>query len=190
MFKIYPVMCHLNIKFQTLYLPNQNTAIDGSWTLWKGCLSIRQYLPLKASKFGIKTFELCESRTGYLAFSCKYRQKHGPTVEFDYYRHTQNSSCSTGTLRIFVWPWTYAVDWQLLQHSRINNEAKDRTFHQLCWHIKTEQKEHPQGSERWENGKGGNYSQKFGSSHSTKMAWQKKCNYGVNIPQCRHTEGF
>ena len=35
-------------------------------TLWKGHLSIRQYLPLKASKFGIKTFELCESRTGYL----------------------------------------------------------------------------------------------------------------------------
>jgi len=35
-------------------------------TLWKGHLSIRQYLPLKASEFGIKTFELCESRTGYL----------------------------------------------------------------------------------------------------------------------------
>ena len=66
LFKIYPVICHLNIKFQTLYLPNQNIAIDGSLTLWKGCLSIRQYLPLKASKFGIKTFELCESRTGYL----------------------------------------------------------------------------------------------------------------------------
>ena len=28
---------------------------------------------------------------------------------------------------------------------------------------------------------------RLSSSHSTKMAWQKKCNYGVNIPQCRHT---
>jgi len=56
----------LNIKFQTIYLPNQNIAIDESLTLWKGCLSIRQYLLLKASKFGIKTFELRESRTGYL----------------------------------------------------------------------------------------------------------------------------
>ena len=56
LFKIYPVICHLNIKFQTLYLPNQNIAIDESLTLWKGHLSIRQYLPLKASKFGIKTF--------------------------------------------------------------------------------------------------------------------------------------
>jgi hypothetical protein len=56
----------LNKKFQTLYLPNQNIAIDESLTLWKGRLSFRQYLPLKASKFGIKTFELCESITGYL----------------------------------------------------------------------------------------------------------------------------
>ena len=42
LFKIYPVICHLNIKFQTLYLPNQNIAIDESLTLWKGHLSIRQ----------------------------------------------------------------------------------------------------------------------------------------------------
>ena len=55
-----------DIKFQTLYLPRQNIAIDESFTLWKGRLSLRQYLPLKASKFGIKTFELCETRTGYL----------------------------------------------------------------------------------------------------------------------------
>jgi len=62
LFKIYCV----NIKFQSLYLPNQNIAIDESLTLWKGCLSIRQYLPLKTTKFRIKTSELCESRTGYL----------------------------------------------------------------------------------------------------------------------------
>jgi len=66
LFKIYPLICHLNIKFQTLYLPNQNMAINESLTFWKGRLSIMQHLPLKASKFGIKTFELCESRTGYL----------------------------------------------------------------------------------------------------------------------------
>ena len=66
LFKIYPVICHLNKKFQTLYLPNQNIAIDESLTLLNGRLSIRQYLPLKASKFGIKIFELCESTTGYL----------------------------------------------------------------------------------------------------------------------------
>jgi hypothetical protein len=66
LFKIYPILCHLNSKFQSLYLPKQNISIDESLTLWKGRLSFLQYLPLKASKFGIKTFELCESSTGYL----------------------------------------------------------------------------------------------------------------------------
>jgi len=27
-----------------------------------------------------------------------------------------------------------AVEWQLLQQYRISKEAKDRTFHWLCWH--------------------------------------------------------
>ena len=35
-----------------------------------------------------------------------------------------------------------------------------------------------------------NHSKTFGFSHDTKMVWQKKYNYGVNIPQSRHTEGF
>ena len=30
------------------------------------------------------------------------RQKHGPTVESDYSRHPQNSSCSTGTFKTLV----------------------------------------------------------------------------------------
>ena len=76
LFKTYPVICHLNIKFQALYLPNQNIAIDESLTLWKGHLSIGQYLPLKASKFRIKTFKLCESRTGYLWCFFVYTRKN------------------------------------------------------------------------------------------------------------------
>jgi len=76
LFKIYPVICHLNIKFQNLYLPNRNIAIDESLTLLKGRLSIMQYLPLKASKIGIKTFETCESRTGHLWYFLVYTGKN------------------------------------------------------------------------------------------------------------------
>jgi hypothetical protein len=65
LFKMFPVIWHLSNKFQTLYLPKQNTAVDESLTLWKGRLSFRQYIPLKAAKFGIKTYELCESSSGY-----------------------------------------------------------------------------------------------------------------------------
>ena len=66
LFKIYPFISHLNQKFHSLYLPKQNIAIYKSLTLWKGRLSFLQYLPLKSSKFGIKSFELCKSIIGYI----------------------------------------------------------------------------------------------------------------------------
>jgi hypothetical protein len=31
----------------------------------------------------------------------------------------------------------------------------------------------------------GKFIDRLSVRHSTKMAWQKKCNYGVNLPQCR-----
>jgi len=60
-FKIYPVLSHLNTKFHSLYLPGQNIAIDESLTLWGRKLSFRQYIPLKYSKFRIKSYERLES---------------------------------------------------------------------------------------------------------------------------------
>ena len=66
LFKIYPLLCHLNSKFQEFYLNKQNTVINNSLKLWKGRLTFAQYITLKASHFEIKTFELCESSTGYL----------------------------------------------------------------------------------------------------------------------------
>jgi hypothetical protein len=73
--KNFPVILHLNNKFQELYLPNKDISIDESPTLWKGHLSFKQYLPLKAAKFGIKTYELCDSTTGYLWSFIIYRGK-------------------------------------------------------------------------------------------------------------------
>jgi hypothetical protein len=63
LYKIFPVLSHLNYKF---HLPGQNISVDESLTLWKGRLSFKQYMPLKAAKFGIKTYELCEANSGYL----------------------------------------------------------------------------------------------------------------------------
>ncbi|KAJ8704146.1 hypothetical protein PYW07_013440 [Mythimna separata] len=51
---------------QEAYVPSQNICIDESLTLWKGNLKFRQYIKTKAAKFGVKTYELCESSTGYL----------------------------------------------------------------------------------------------------------------------------
>lgn len=61
LFKIYPIVQHMNTKFHFLYTPHQNVAIDESLMLWKGRLSFKQFMPLNSSKFGFKTYESCES---------------------------------------------------------------------------------------------------------------------------------
>lgn len=63
--KISPVISYLQQKFQEAYIPYQNLSLDESLLLWKGRLSFRQYIPLKAAKFGIKSYELCDSSNGY-----------------------------------------------------------------------------------------------------------------------------
>ena len=62
--KIMPLLQHLNEKFQPIYTPSQNIALDESLVLWKGRLVFRQYIPIKWARFGIKHFMLCEN-TGY-----------------------------------------------------------------------------------------------------------------------------
>jgi hypothetical protein len=53
-------------KFSTVYIPTENIAIDESLLLWKGRLSMKQYIPLKRARFGIKSYALCESESGYI----------------------------------------------------------------------------------------------------------------------------
>ncbi|CAB3262184.1 unnamed protein product [Arctia plantaginis] len=79
--KILPIVNHLNSKFSSLYLPEQNVAIDESLLLWKGRLSFSQRISTKRAREGIKSYELCESRTGYLWKMEVYSGKghvHGP----------------------------------------------------------------------------------------------------------------
>ncbi|XP_023947198.2 piggyBac transposable element-derived protein 4-like isoform X3 [Bicyclus anynana] len=66
LFKIQPILSHLNNKFQKMYTLRQNIAVDESLLKWKGSLEISQIIPNKAAHRGIKTYEICESQTGYL----------------------------------------------------------------------------------------------------------------------------
>ena len=63
--KILPISEYLKNKFQKVYIPGKEISVDESLLLWKGRLSWKQYIPMKASRFGIKLFELCDS-AGYL----------------------------------------------------------------------------------------------------------------------------
>lgn len=55
LFKIAPLVSHLNTKFSTLFNMHQNVALDESLTQWKGWLNIKQYIiiPNKKSAVGI-----------------------------------------------------------------------------------------------------------------------------------------
>ncbi|XP_072943347.1 uncharacterized protein [Epargyreus clarus] len=64
--KIQPVLDYLNEKFSTLYMPSQEIAIDESLLKWHGRLSFAQKIATKAAQVGVKTYELCESHSGYL----------------------------------------------------------------------------------------------------------------------------
>ena len=53
-------------RFSIVYTPEQNIAIDESLLLWKGRLAMKQYIPLKRARFGLKSYLLCESGSGYM----------------------------------------------------------------------------------------------------------------------------
>lgn len=65
-FKIKPIVNHLNDRFESLYVLNRNITLDESLTKWKGYLNVKQFIPNKTAKTGMKTYEVCESQTGYL----------------------------------------------------------------------------------------------------------------------------
>ena len=63
--KLRPLYEMLTAKFTSVYVPEQDISIDESLLLYKGRLFFKQYIPNKRSRFGIKSYELCESRSGY-----------------------------------------------------------------------------------------------------------------------------
>lgn len=64
--KIWDVYENLNNKFKILITPEKLVTLDESLLLYKGRLGWVQYIPLKRARFGIKTYLLCESKTGYV----------------------------------------------------------------------------------------------------------------------------
>jgi len=78
MYKIRPVIDHMQNKFQSAIVPEQNIALDEELLLFKGRLGFRQYMPLKRSRFGVKLFCVCESSTAYVLKFHIYAGKHAP----------------------------------------------------------------------------------------------------------------
>ena len=62
-------------KFRENYKPEKNISIDESLLLWKGRLKWKRCISLKRARFGIESFVLAESKTGYVWNLCVYTGK-------------------------------------------------------------------------------------------------------------------
>ena len=80
LFKIRPLLDHLNLTFKLVFTPGKNIAIDESLLLWKGRLVFKQYVPMKRARYGIKSFLLCDS-SGYTYSFRVYAGKDESTQE-------------------------------------------------------------------------------------------------------------
>ncbi|XP_077437694.1 N-acetyllactosaminide beta-1,3-N-acetylglucosaminyltransferase 2 isoform X1 [Vanacampus margaritifer] len=65
LFKIRPVFNHVVSKFKELFQPGRNICIDEGMMSFQGRLSFKVYNPQKLIKYGIKSYILCDSQTGY-----------------------------------------------------------------------------------------------------------------------------
>ena len=65
MYKIRPVIDHLNRQFQAGIQPEQEVTLDELLLPYKRRLAFKQFLPAKRSRFGIKISQLCESKSGF-----------------------------------------------------------------------------------------------------------------------------
>ena len=63
--KIRPLIEHLGERFEALYNPTQNVAEDEAMIKFQGRSSLKQYMPMKPIKRGIKVWVLADSANGY-----------------------------------------------------------------------------------------------------------------------------
>jgi hypothetical protein len=65
LFKVRPLLDIIDARYLNAYAPDKELSINESMIKFKGRIFFRRYLPAKPTKWGIKTFALSESNTGY-----------------------------------------------------------------------------------------------------------------------------
>ena len=55
----------LNRNFLQHYTPGREPSVDEAMMGFKGSSLLKQYMPRKPTKWGIKVWQLCETNTGY-----------------------------------------------------------------------------------------------------------------------------
>ena len=65
--KIRPVMERLREVFRTVYYPHKNVSVDEAMILFKGRSTLKQYMPQKPTKRGIKVWAMSDAINGYVS---------------------------------------------------------------------------------------------------------------------------
>ena len=81
--KVQPVIDHLGEAFRSVYCLPQNVSVDEAMIPFKGRSSLKQYIPLKLVKRGIKVWGMSDASNGYIAGFEVYTGKKGDRVEKD-----------------------------------------------------------------------------------------------------------
>lgn len=76
--KICPVINTLTIKFQDVNRPEKVLAIDEAICSLRGCIYFHVYMKGEPHKYGIKTFEMCYSKSGY---ACTLKHMLAQTIQ-------------------------------------------------------------------------------------------------------------
>lgn len=75
LYKIRPMVDHLNFVYESSFFPGRNLSVDETMVGFKGRSTIKQYLPMKPTKRGFKIWALCCSVTVYLLKFMVYEGK-------------------------------------------------------------------------------------------------------------------
>ena len=65
--KVRPIIEHLSEKFADVYNPHKEIAVDEAMIKFQGRSSLKQYMPKKPIKRGIKVWVLADSHTGFFS---------------------------------------------------------------------------------------------------------------------------
>ena len=65
--KVRPLINHLSERFEEVYQPTRNVAVDEAMIKFQGRSSLKQYMPKKPVKRGIKVWVLGDSANGYFS---------------------------------------------------------------------------------------------------------------------------
>ena len=75
--KVRPVIDHLSKQFADLYEPHKEVAVDEAMIKFTGRSAVKQYMPMKPIKRGIKVWVLGDSHNGYFHTFQVYTGKEG-----------------------------------------------------------------------------------------------------------------